>query len=508
MTLRQLLEAAPEVRPEDTWPEPLPLYRPLEEAPPYPLGALGPLEGVVREVIRIVQAPDAVVAGSFLGAVALGGQGLVDVEVDGRVHPTSLFLLSIAESGERKTTADEVALRPVREWQRALYLRQEAFLAEWEGRFEAWQAEKHRILRDKKRTLKEKEQALDELGLPPPKPWRGVVLTTEPTFEGLAHLLADGWPAVGLFASEGGAFLGGHAMSQDHRLRTLAGLSALWDGQPLDRVRVGEGVRVLFGRRLSLHLLVQPLVSRALLGDLLAREQGFLSRALVAQPPGRAGGRTYVAEDPCATPAYRAYAHRLEGLLEALEGAVLGQDGVRGEGLQPRRVGLTPEAKRTWVRFYEATEAHLRGDLAPVRGLAAKAPEHALRLAGVLATFRDPEVATLDEEVVGMGIVLAQYYVGEALRLEEAFHIPRELRLAEEVLGWLLKYLAKRERRVFTTSELYRNGPREVRKVEDAQRALRTLERHHYVRFVGEGEVDGKPSHEVWEVSPHVFPLV
>ncbi|MDW8358947.1 DUF3987 domain-containing protein, partial [Thermus sp.] len=358
---------------------------------------------------------------------------------------------------------------------------------------------------DKKLTLKERERALAELGPPPPRPWRGVMLTTEPTFEGLVRLLADGWPAVGLFASEGGAFLGGHAMDRDHRLRTLAGLSALWDGQPLDRVRVGEGAQVYYGRRLSLHLLVQPLVSRNLLGDLIAKEQGFLSRALVAQPPGRAGTRTYVEEDPYATPAYQDYAHRLEDLLEALEGTVLGQDEVREGGLRPRLLKPTPEAKEVWVRFYQTIEGLLQGESAPVRGLASKVPEHALRLAGVLATFQDPEVAVLDKELVAKGIYLAQHYLREAQRLEKAFQIPRELRFADEVLEWLCKYLPKQRRRVFTTAELYRNGPGAVRKARDAKRVLALLEEHHYVRFIGKGEVDGKPSHEVWEVSPHAL---
>ncbi len=69
----------------------------------------------------------------------------------------------------------------------------------------------------------------------------------EPTFEGLCKLLAVGQPSVGVFASEGGQFIGGHGMSDDNKLRTAAGLSSVWDGEPIRRVRAGDGSIILPG---------------------------------------------------------------------------------------------------------------------------------------------------------------------------------------------------------------------------------------------------------------------
>jgi len=48
----------------------------------------------------------------------------------------------------------------------------------------------------------------------------------EPTYEGMCRLLAAGHPSIGIFAAEGGQYIGGHGMSDDARLRTAAGLSA------------------------------------------------------------------------------------------------------------------------------------------------------------------------------------------------------------------------------------------------------------------------------------------
>ena len=63
----------------------------------------------------------------------------------------------------------------------------------------------------------------------------------EPTFEGLVKLYGIGRPALGLFSDEAGGFIGGHAMNSDNRLKTMAGLSRLWNGEPIDRTRAGDG---------------------------------------------------------------------------------------------------------------------------------------------------------------------------------------------------------------------------------------------------------------------------
>lgn len=45
-----------------------------------------------------------------------------------------------------------------------------------------------------------------------------------------------------------------------YRLRTIAGLSKIWDGLPIDRVRAGDGIASLYERRAAIHLLLQPII--------------------------------------------------------------------------------------------------------------------------------------------------------------------------------------------------------------------------------------------------------
>jgi hypothetical protein len=117
----------------------------------------------------------------------------------------------------------------------------------------------------------------------------------EPTYEGLVRLFREGWPSLGLFSDEGGQFVGGHAMTEEKRLKTAAALSDLWDGKVVRRVRAGDGAYFLPGRRVCMHLLIQPGVAARLLGDQVLRDQGLHSRFLAVMPMSTAAhgfGRT------------------------------------------------------------------------------------------------------------------------------------------------------------------------------------------------------------------------
>lgn len=97
--------------------DPLPLRRALPPGEPFPLDALGPiLGGAARAIVDKVQCPEALAAGSVLAAASLAAQTHADVilPATGQARPLSLFLVSVAASGERKSAADGEAKRPMR----------------------------------------------------------------------------------------------------------------------------------------------------------------------------------------------------------------------------------------------------------------------------------------------------------------------------------------------------------------------------------------------------------
>ena len=100
-------------------------------------------------------------------------------------------------------------------------------------------------------------------------------------------------PSLGIFTAEGATFTGGHGMTADNKKRTAATFSEAWDGKPLKRLRAGDGLSILPGRRLALHMMVQPGVAADFLSDEVLRDQGLHSRILVAASPALAGTRLY-----------------------------------------------------------------------------------------------------------------------------------------------------------------------------------------------------------------------
>ena len=92
--------------------------------------------------------------------------------------------------------------------------------------------------------------------------------------------------------------IGGYGMNEENVLKTVCGLSNLWDGKPVTRVRKGDESLVLHGRRLAAHLLMQGVVFEKIQTNRIFTEQGLLSRCLIVQPHSLVGRREYQEVDP------------------------------------------------------------------------------------------------------------------------------------------------------------------------------------------------------------------
>jgi len=297
---------------------PEPLRRVLPPSEPYPVDALRDiLAPAAQEMHEIIQSPMAICAQSLLAGASLAVQAHANINIDGRIYPLSEYFLSVAESGERKTATDNAALGPHEKRQRDLRAEYDGSIQEYEADYAAWKKSHDEILSSKDHdTRQEKTGALLELGPEPQAPMNGTLVTKEPTYEGLVKALAEGFPSMGIFSNEGGRFVGGHGMNQDNRLKTASGLSELWDGAPISRTRGGDGNILLYGRRLSIHLMIQPEISTQLLGDQLLLRQGLLSRFLVAYPDSTIGKRPYRSINLNQEPGMKRYFARLVDILE------------------------------------------------------------------------------------------------------------------------------------------------------------------------------------------------
>jgi hypothetical protein len=336
-------------------------------------------------------------------------QGRADVLMDGRRHPLSLYLITGGESGERKTATDRAATGEQSRQQRELKRATDLAWREYNNCLDAWTKGREEALKNGK-GVEAKRLALDALGDKPIPPLDPMLLVSEPTYEGIVKMLEHGQPSIGLFSNEGGRFLAGHAMSEQQRIKTLTGLNSLWDGEPIDRARAGDGTTLLYDRRLSLHLMVQPGLLCSLLGNAEAKDVGFLARCLISYPESTIGARPYKATDIQQDPrAVRFYEHIRQLLRPEQDGgATHGTE----EGL--RTLPLTAAAKDLWVAFHDHVEKRLAdgADYATIRAFGAKAAEHALRIACTGALLDNHHTTHITGDHVAAGIELVNFYLG------------------------------------------------------------------------------------------------
>lgn len=74
---------------------------------------------IIREALYILfYSIGKLVAQSVLAAAGFAAQHKANITMDGRTYPLSLFLITVAESGDHKTACDRVASKPLDEWQR------------------------------------------------------------------------------------------------------------------------------------------------------------------------------------------------------------------------------------------------------------------------------------------------------------------------------------------------------------------------------------------------------
>lgn len=129
------------------WPKPQPLTAKIEPEA-YPLDALpDTIREAVEEVADFIKAPLPLVAGSALGALSLALQAHCDIKRAERLTgPTGLFMLSIADSGERKTTCDTFFTSAIRQYEKEQAEIATPLLKEYQAELAAWNAEREGIL--------------------------------------------------------------------------------------------------------------------------------------------------------------------------------------------------------------------------------------------------------------------------------------------------------------------------------------------------------------------------
>jgi putative DNA primase/helicase len=454
------------------FPDPKPLIAPGEESGPYPIEAFPPkMRDAIVAYQEYGQQPMPLVASSALGALSLAAQGLVDVARDDNLTgPISLNIAVVAESGERKTSADNRMCRAVREWRERRKREMAANVNVAKADVDAYNAEREGILNRIKssshkaaiaaeeadiRALQDHLRALD--ADPPRELIVPRLFYEDVSPEKLAVSIAEGWPSASLWSEEAGLVIGGHGMSDDAAMRFLGLLNRLWDGKSFERDRGTTKSAHIKGRRFTVSLMMQSVVLSRLMaaGGGASRGMGFLARFLFAWPTSTMGTRFYRSGDlECAE--LRAFDARLMQLLDIPLPAE-GPEMV----LTPPVLPLLPDARKVWIDYHDTVETELAPlrDYESVRDFASKSAENAARIAALFHIFDNGPAGSVSAETMQAGAALAVWHLDEARRLMATVDAPQSISDARDVLIWM----QRRGKSEIEPREILNAGPSKLR---------------------------------------------
>lgn len=483
--------------------EPLPKRLALPE---FPLDALGDiLGGAARQLAYHVQTGNGLAGQAVLAAASLVVQSHINVKrgVIGN-SPISLFCLSIAESGDRKSTLDRLAIAPIREYEREEQAKLVAEMKQYTTALDAWEMQKQSVLNcsktpKKAMTDEDREKLAKKLSdleeQKPQEPPRPNLTFSEPTAEGIWHHFIQGKPSAGLFSDEGISFFGGHGMSAEAKGRMIYILSKFWDGDPITRTRGSQGESgALIGRRLSTHLMVQPIIANRVLSDPLLQGQGFLARFLICCEKSIAGTRFLHERDINKSiehdPLIARYWKCLSGLLKKQ----ISIDFKTG-GLDLTIMNISEDALRSWIALHDGIEKEIApgGAYECIKAFASKAAEHAARITAILAFIEDNEHPTVEH--VERAAKIISYYLESMLVYVQNTTQEMDDFLAGDLLAWM-----KEHGGALSSSDFQKLSPVSIRPAKKARRLLKYLVDQGYLHITQYGR---NKMEKAWEVINH-----
>ena len=450
------------------------------------------IRAAVIEVQAFTQAPMALVASSALAALSVAMQAHIDVRRAEKLEgPTSLYLLAIADSGERKSTCDGFFTSAIREYEARQAEAAKPHLKEFEASKAAWVAreagikDKIKWLAKQGKAAQQQEMELRELQDQRPVPPKiAKMLRGDDTPENLAWVLSQEWPSAGVLCSEAGLILGSHGMGKESVMRNLAQLNVLWDGGTLSVGRRTSQSFAVRGARLTMALQVQESTLRSFFDRTsgLARGSGFLARFLIAWPDSTQGFRPF-AEAPKNWPAVATFNRRIAAILD--QQVPMNPDGA----LMLPMLSFTPDAMSAWVTFHNDVERDLAagGALFDVRDVASKSADNAARLAALFQMFEYDASTAIGLDSFNRASRIVGWHLNESRRFFGELALPVELANAVRLDAWLLTYCKRESCHAVPTQKIQQYGPSALREKAALEGAVRILTELYRARMAQDG---------------------
>jgi hypothetical protein len=368
-------------------------------------------KGAVIELCKNEGLAIAIAAQTVLSAISIACQDLIWVDrgiAASQKSVCSLFFLGVADTGSRKSRADQLIIGPIESYD--LVKR-----AEFEDEMATYELEQDSLKRKirelekvaghllrKSLTLpikgganaeelaikagekaKEIEQELFDLNqrlIRNRKPrWKKVLYEKIPIRQ-LEQSMGQNYPSAGLVSDEAAGILNSKGESD------MASLDRLWDGGSIDVVgRTKHESFFLHDPRLTLSLMVQPIVFDRFLqlkGE-MAKGIGLMSRTLLSRPDTPYGKRIFKHQKDRSTVWIDLFNKQIKKFLTHSHSNFENRDENR------KTLYFEPDAQKFWEDIYNAVELDMapNGTLEHEREFANRIGEHVARLSALFHFF-------------------------------------------------------------------------------------------------------------------------
>lgn len=434
------------------------------------------LQHVVAEMRQKTQADDAIIINSMLSVMSIAVQALADIlnPFTGNPIPLSLYFITVADTGARKSAVDDIFMAPIRQFEETQGIDNELISINCELEKEIFDA-RHRALISRLNKATNSGNKGDEqkfkselLTLKNNKPIAAPevrILVSDATQPALLKALGKPWNKLCLSNVDAGKNLNGKEFS------TPSFYNMLWDATPQSIERIKRGSQQARDYRFSMNLRLQPFYFSKYIrlhGD-DAKESGFFPRCLFSFPPPLHPIIQTPTIEKFKTPNIDKFITRITALLN-----IANQKFQHGQ-IDERN--LLPLQNNAIILNFEKENERIKTYLREAQFIQ-RATEHALRLAGVMHVFLSDD----DDTIVKDDILWAACHMTYdfASRYQQAITYNE---LSEQILNELLDFINRRASRIpslnvyaVTKSLLLQCGPSRLKKKEPLDAALSILE--------------------------------
>lgn len=474
-------------------------YSPVKKASePYPVQQFPPvLRNVIQALHNNTQIPVELIGNVVLAATSLTCQSLVEViqPHTNMPEPCSLYLMTIAESGEGKTTINKQVMKPCYRFAAELIQQYEQQLVDYKKKLNLWKIRQQALESNLRQAIKkgypgenEEHEISKHAQNEPLRPPRPNFIYEDTSLKALVEGLGE-HPEAGFISDEAITFFKSY-------LKNNPGLlNKAWDGEMFD-FRRADGEIYQITPHLTFSLMSQPGVFMDYIKKhgVSARASGFLSRFLFAWVESSIGERNNIQ-------AAIEKEHDLNIFYErASELLAQNKIHISDTTAQKKRLTLTDNALVLWKENRVQIERKLAsgGEWEHIRDIASKASANILRIAALLQYFHKDSSETIQSGVVECAIKIMNWHLYQADRIfypmSERFQFEQDVR---ELHSWIMNRIRQNNGFAILKNDLEKFGPHRLRRTEKLTPVLNQL------IFQGCFGIIQMYSHSALYVSPH-----